>query len=386
MIKRDLQETLIESLNTFPAVALLGPRQVGKTTLSMALAEFMPSVYLDLESPADLHKLSDPMAYFQLHEDKLVILDEVQRMPNLFQMIRGLIDEGRRKGLKTARFLFLGSASIELIKQSSESLAGRIAYLELGSLSVSEVGYDAMNPLWLRGGFPDSFLAGSDQASLVWRDNFIRTYLERDIPSLGPRIPAETLRRFWTMLAHHQGALLNAASLARSLAVDGKTVTRYLDLLQDLLLVRKLHPWHSNAGKRLTKSPKVYVRDSGILHALLGIPDFEALLSNPIAGMSWEGFVVETILNHLPTQVQAHYYRTGAGAEIDLLLSFPDELWAVEIKRSTTPKIEKGFHVACDDLSPARRIVIHPGQDSYPLPKGIESMGIVEFLGQLLLG
>lgn len=385
MIERKLQSILTGYLTEFPAVALLGPRQVGKTTLAMAVAGSMPSVYLDLESPDGLNKLSDPLNYLRLHEDKLVILDEVQRMPGLFQVLRGLIDEGKRKGLVKARFLLLGSASIELIKQSSESLAGRIAYLELGGLSLPETGFAALNQLWLRGGFPDSFLAQTDEKSLRWRENFIRTYLERDIPALGPRIPAETLRRFWTMLAHNQGGLLNAASLARGLAVDGKTIARYLDLLQDLLLVKRLQPWHSNVGKRLTKSVKVFVRDSGVVHALLGIKDLEQLLGNPIAGMSWEGFVLENILNQLPQPVQPYFYRTAAGAEIDLLLVFPSgEQWAVEVKRSLTPKPEKGFYFACHDLKPTRSFVIYPGEDRYPLSDQTDVIGLMDFLALLV--
>ncbi len=384
MKHRYLQHTLIQHLDEFPAVALLGPRQVGKTTLALAIAEAMPSIYLDLESPADLHKLTDPLSYLRLHEDKLVIIDEVQRMPELFQTLRGLIDEGRRKGLIRSRFLLLGSASIELIKQSGESLAGRIAYLELGGFTLPEVGLDCSNRLWLQGGFPNSYLMKTPDKSILWRNNFIRTYLERDIPALGPRIPAETLRRFWTMLSHHQGTLLNAAALARSLAVDGKTIVRYLDLLSDLLLVRKLQPWHSNVGKRLRKSVKVYVRDSGIVHALLGITELESLLSHPIAGMSWEGFILENILMMLPNQVQPYFYRTNAGAEIDLLLVFPDgALWAVEVKRSMTPKLEKGFYIACNDLNPTRSFVLYPGEDTYPLSDNIEVTSLMSFL-QLL--
>ncbi len=285
MIKRDLSKLLIKRLAEFPAVVLLGPRQVGKTTLALSVTKTLPSIYLDLESPEDLHKLSDPISYLRLHENKLVILDEVQRLPNLFQILRGLIDEGKRKKLKNARFLLLGSASIELMKQTGESLAGRIAYLELSGFNIHELNATSMNELWLRGGFPDSFLAKKDESSFTWRENFIKTYLERDIPMLGPRIPAETLRRFWMMLSHHQGSMLNASQLAQSLAIDGKTIARYLDLFIDLLLVRKVLPLSANMGKRLVKAPKVFVRDSGLMHALLGITDFENLLSHPIVGM-----------------------------------------------------------------------------------------------------
>lgn len=332
MIPRRLAAALDAALAEAPAVALLGPRQVGKTTLALAVADARPSVYLDLESEADRAKLSEPRLYLEQHADKLIILDEIHRAPQLFAELRGLIDQGRRSGRSTGRFLILGSASIDLLKQSSESLAGRIRYLELGPIDAGEVGRERLQALWLRGGFPESLLAASDAASLRWRRDFIRTYLERDIPQLGPRIPAETLRRFWTMLAHQQAGLLNAAALARALVVDGKTVARYLDLLVDLLLVRRLPPWQRNVGKRLVKSPKVYVRDSGLVHALLSISDHEALLAHPVAGASWEGLVIESLLAAAPTGTEASFYRTSAGAEIDLLLELPGQSkpWAIE--------------------------------------------------------
>ena len=291
MIDRRIHDILLERLDESPAVALLGPRQVGKTTLAQKIGESGPSIYLDLESDADRSRLREPELYLGNHEDKLVILDEVHRVPDLFQNLRGLIDKGRKKGRRTGRFLLLGSASLDLMRQSGESLAGRISYLEMRPLDPLEVNPDDLNALWVRGGFPDSYLAKNNQTSLRWRRDFIRSYLERDIPQLGPRIAAETLRRFWVMLAHHQSGLLNAADFARSLGVDGKTVASYLDLMVDLLLVRRLEPWHNNAGKRLVKSPRVYVRDSGIVHALLGIDSLEALLGHPVAGASWEGFV-----------------------------------------------------------------------------------------------
>ena len=271
MIERRITAPLTERLNTTAAVALLGPRQVGKTTLARMIGEQRPSLYLDLESEADHARLADPELYLAGHEDKLVILDEVHRLPGLFQILRGLIDEGRRKGRRAGRFLLLGSASLDLLRQSGESLAGRISYLEMGPIDGLEVPAADLSKLWNRGGFPDSLLAADDRLSQRWRQDFVRTYLERDVPMLGPRIAAETLRRFWTMLAHHQSGLLNAAEFARSLGVDGKTVAAYLDLLVDLLLVRRLEPWHANAGKRLVKSPRVYVRDSGLVHTLLGL-------------------------------------------------------------------------------------------------------------------
>ncbi len=366
MIPRRLTETLIARLDQFPAVALLGPRQVGKTTLADRIADQRESVYLDLESPPDREKLDDPVYYLSGHADKLVILDEVQRMPELFQTLRGLIDQGRRKGRKAGQFLLLGSASMDLLRQSGESLAGRIAYVELDPLDVLEIDPAERERLWVRGGFPDSFLAESDEASMVWREAFIRTYLQRDIPDLGPRIPAETLRRFWTMLAHDQGGLLNAAHLGRGLAVDGKTVGRYLDLLVDLLLVRRLPPCHANVGKRLVRSPKVYVRDSGIVHRLLGLGDRDAVLGHPVAGGSWEGFVIENLLGAAPEGTEASFYRTAAGAEIDLVLDLPGgERWAVEIKRGLTPKPDRGFHHACEDLNPDRAFIVYSGNEAY---------------------
>lgn len=385
MIARRLLTDLRAALAESPAVALLGPRQVGKTTLALTLSRDRASVYLDLESAADRAKLAEPELYLPQHEDKLVILDEIQRVPQLFQSLRGLIDAGRRRGRRSGRFLLLGSASIELLKQSSESLAGRIRYLELAPIHAGEAGARRLNALWLRGGFPDSLLAESDKASLRWRADFIRTYLERDIPQLGPRIPAETLRRFWTMLAHQQGTLLNAAVLARALAVDGKTVAAYLDLLVDLLLVRRLPPWHRNAGKRLVKSPKVYVRDSGLVHALLDVSDHEALLAHPVAGGSWEGLAVESILAAAPANTEACFYRTAAGAEIDLVLKLPGRRrpWAIEIKRGLAPKLERGFYLAREDIAPELSLVVYSGAERFPVAEGIEALSLVELCQRL---
>ena len=384
MFKRRLEAQIRADLQSQPAVALLGPRQVGKTTMALAIAEATPSIYLDLEDPADRDKLADPALYLSAHEDKLVILDEIQNTPDLFAVLRGLIDKGRRRGSKVGRFLLLGSASIELLRQSSESLAGRIAYRELAPLDIAETGAASLDTLWLRGGFPQSLLAKGDARSLDWRRDFLRTYLTRDIPALEPRIPAETLRRLWTMLSHAQGTPLNASRLATSLSVSSPTVSRYIDLLVDLLLVRRLQPFHANLGKRLVKAPKTYVRDSGVLHALLAVPTRNALLDHPIVGASWEGFVIETLINCAPTWTSPFYYRTSAGAEIDLLLELPgSELWAIEIKRSLSPKVERGFHIACDDLQPARRLVVYAGQERVPLPQGVEAVGLFELAMEL---
>ena len=386
MIHRRRQTQLTELIDAMPAVALLGPRQVGKTTLALEIAKLRPSIYLDLESDADRARLAEPELYLGNHEDKLVILDEVQRAPGLFQNLRGLIDRGRAKGLRTGRFLLLGSASVDLLKQSGESLAGRIAYLELSPIDGLEVDPANLDSLWARGGFPDSFLAADDRTSLLWRQNFIRTYLERDIPALGPRIAAETLRRFWTMLAHHQSGLLNAAEFARALGVDGKTIALYLDLMVDLLLVRRLEPWHANVSKRLVKSPRIYVRDSGLVHALLGLSTIDEILGHPIVGASWEAFAVETLISCLPEGAQANFYRTAAGAEIDLVLSLPgSRKWAIEVKRSLSPKVERGFHHACVDLSPERKFVVYPGRETYPLGEGIQVAPLDKLAGEIAM-
>ncbi|MFO1430084.1 MAG: ATP-binding protein [Candidatus Competibacteraceae bacterium] len=381
MIERLLLQPLITLLSQHAAVGLLGPRQVGKTTLALAIAATRSAVYLDLEAPSDLAKLAEPELYLTMQEDKLVILDEIQRVPGLFQTLRGLIDHGRQRGHRNGRFLVLGSASLDLLRQSAENLAGRIVYVELGPFQLLEVGGPpgVSDRLWLRGGFPDSFLAESESASLEWRQAFIRTYLERDIPQLGPRLPAETLHRFWTMLAHLQGEPLNAARLATGLGISGQTVGRYLDLLVDLLLVRRLSPWVANIGKRLVRSPKIYVRDSGLVHALLGIPDLDTLLGHPVIGSSWEGFAIEMLIAAAPRGTEAYYYRTAAGAEIDLLLALPgNRLWAIEIKRSLMPKPAKGFHQACIDLNPAARYVVFPGAERFPVSPQVEAIGLYE--------
>ncbi|MEX2130229.1 MAG: ATP-binding protein, partial [Pseudohongiellaceae bacterium] len=367
MIKRRLEQLIRDRLENSPAVALMGPRQVGKTTLAFALGESTPSVYLDLENLTDLRKVEDIAGFHQANRDKLIILDEVQRLPDVFAPIRGLIDSERRKGNKHRLFLFLGSASIDLLRQSAESLAGRIAYIELFPVDVLEYLQSAkdmnkLNRLWLRGGFPESLLAKDDANSLRWRLDFIKTYLERDIPAFGPRIPAATLQRFWTMLAHVQGTNLNASKLAAALEVSSPTVTRYIDLLADLLLLRKLPPYTSNIGKRIVKSPRIYVRDSGITHALLNIGSYNDLLGHPVAGKSWEGFAIENILAVLPHGTQAFYYRTSGGAEIDLVLEFPGRprrLYAIEIKRSAAATLTRGFHEACADIRPTQKFVIH---------------------------
>ena len=389
MIYRLAEARISDLLTRFPAVAVLGPRQVGKTTLARRIVQELgaAAVYLDLELPSHRAKLSDPELYFSSQEDRLVVLDEIQRVPGLFEVLRGVIDERRRQGRRHQQFLLLGSASIDLLQQSSETLAGRIAYSELTPLLVEEVAAKKRGDrdrLWLRGGFPDSFLAADEAASVEWREEFIGTYLERDIPLLGPRIPAETLRRFWTMLAHEQGTLLNAASVAGAIGVSGQTVGRYLDLMVDLLLVRRLPPWSKNAGKRLVRSPKVYVRDSGLVHALLGLRDLDAVLGHPVTGGSWEGFVIENLLAAAPSGTSACFYRTAVGAEIDLVLDLPPkERWAIEIKRSSAPVLSKGFYLGCGDIKATRRMVVHAGEDTFGLGDGVEAVSLPGALAAL---
>ncbi|KZX97693.1 MULTISPECIES: ATP-binding protein [unclassified Sulfitobacter] len=384
MYKRQTHHFVQSALESQAAVVLLGPRQVGKTTLALDIASEQPSVYLDLERDADRQILTEPDLYLDEQAGKLVILDEVQQMPGLFKSLRGQIDQRRRAGFRAGQFLLLGSASNVLLQQSAESLAGRVRYIEMPPLQLTEVGADQLNALWLRGGFPDSFMASSDQASMDWRLDFLRTYLERDIPALGPRIPAATLRRFWTMLAHVQGGLLNAAALAEGLGVSGQTIGRYLDLLVDLMLVRRLQPWHENVGKRLVKSPKVYVRDSGVVHALLSIGTIEGLLGHPVVGGSWEGLCIEALLAAAPTGTEPFFYRTSAGAELDLVLRLPGgDIWAVEIKRTTAPKVSRGFYVGAEDIKASRKMLIYAGEHDVPVAEGVRAVPLEQGIGLL---
>ncbi|MYA88163.1 MAG: ATP-binding protein [Boseongicola sp. SB0662_bin_57] len=384
MIERSRKRTIEEALEVQAGVVLLGPRQVGKTTLVQEITESRDAVYLDMERTADRRVLDEPDLYLDEQAGRLVVIDEVQVVPDLFSTLRGQIDRRRRQGSRTGQFLLLGAASRALLHQSAELLAGRVSYHELMPFVLPETGAETMSPLWLRGGFPESFLAKSDGASLTWREDFIRTYLERDIPAFGLRIPAETLRRFWTMLAHEQGGLLNAAKLAGNLGVSGQSVARYLDVLIDLMLVRRLPPWHSNAGKRLVKSPKVYIRDSGLTHALLGIKTLEGLLGHPVVGGSWEGFCIENLIAAAPRGTEASFYRSSAGAEIDLVLKLRDgALWAIEIKRTTSPKVTRGFHFAADELGAEVRMLVYAGSRDVPGKRGIRAMTLASALEML---
>ncbi len=387
MIVRRAHKLVEQALARQAAVALIGPRQAGKTTLALEIAKKRDALYLDLESRADRSKLAEPALFLEAYQDRLVILDEIHRVPELFQDLRGLIDQGRRQGRRTGRFLLLGSASIDLLRQSGESLAGRIEYVEMDPFDILEVAKQdrSRDRLWVRGGFPDSFLAGADAESFAFRTNFIRTYLERDVPQFGRRIPAETLERLWTMLAHGQGTLLNASKLASGLSTTAPTISGYIDLLVDLLLVRRLRPFHTNAGKRLVKSPKIYVRDSGLVHALLGIEDYNVLSGHPIVGASWEGFVIENLLAVTPPRSTAGFYRTAAGAEIDLVLELPGRhgLWAIEIKRGLGPGLSRGFHSAREDLKPRRSFIVYSGKDRYPVSASVEAISLEEMASTL---
>lgn len=378
MAHRRLRRTVSDMLARFPAVALLGPRQAGKTTLARAIAAGRPSVYIDLENPRDLAGLTeDVVQYLEEREDRLVVLDEVSRTPGLFRELRGLIDRGEERGLSAGRFLILGSAERLLLGQMDESLAGRIAYLELGPLDVSETGPEWMDRLWLRGGFPKSLLSAGDEESMAWRERFIGDFLGRAIPAMGPRVPMQALYRFWVDLALNQGGPRNAAKAARRLSVDGKTVARYLDIFIDLMMVRTMHPHPVGVRRRLARSPKAYVRDSGLLHALLGIPDMKTLLDHPLAEASWKGFVIENLLSvSRPLRTLPASYRTGAGAEIDLVLDFPGvpkRRWAIDIQLGRNPKPSKGFYNAIKDVKPDRAFVVCRAEGRRPISDKVEA-------------
>lgn len=387
MLQRLITDKLKESMVYIPAIALLGARQVGKTTLAKMLMKNRSSIYLDLEAAEDLLKLSDPISFFNIHNDKLIILDEIQRLPDIFTALRGVIDKSREKGMKSTQFLLLGSASMELLRQSSESLAGRISYFSMSGLNVLEIRQTSsdINKLWVRGGFPDSYLSTKDAIAFDWLEDLILTYLERDIPQMGFRIPANRLRRLWTMLAHLQGEVINYSKIAANLEVDAKTVKHYLDVLSDLLLVRRLEPWYENVKKRLVKAPRYYIRDSGIQHRLLGINSYDALLSNPVLGKSWEGFVIENIHSILQRRAQTYFYRTAVGAEIDLVIKMPSsEVWCVEIKHGLAPKISKHFSRICDDVEAKQKYIIYGGNDEFPIMNDVNVISLTKFMQKLL--
>ena len=364
-IERKLTETIINRLKQFPVVAVLGPRQCGKSTLvKQILKNFSSSLYLDLELQSDYNKLNDPEAFFVFNKNNLICLDEIQRKPDIFPIIRGIVDKTTYKG----QFIILGSASPILLRQSSESLAGRIALLDLTPFTLLELDSSYLIRHWQRGGFPDSFLADSDKTSIIWRENFIRTYLERDIPSLGFRITTNIIHRLWIMLAHTSGQIFNSSKLGASLGVSYSTVRTYLEILEQTYMVRILQPYYTNIKKRLIKSPKVYIRDTGILHSLLSIEDHNSLMGNPVYGNSWESYALEQISSQFPRWSKS-FYRTAAGAEIDLILEKGDHRIAVEFKVSTAPKVTTGFYNVLEDLNIEKAFVIAPllNDKFYPL-------------------
>ena len=386
MIVRRAESEVREALLRQPAVALIGPRQVGKTTLAQRIGRTADALYFDLEDPDDREKLRHARALLDRNEHRLVVLDEIHRVPDLLPLLRGAIDRGRSRGRRAGRFLILGSASLDVLRESGETLAGRIAFRELLPFDVLEIPADpeAQAALFVRGGYPDAFLAPTDAASFDHRRDFLRTYLERELAWMHPRLPAEMLGRLRTMLAHLQGALLNASRLAGSLGVAVHTVNRYLGVLGDLLLVRRLPPLHANLGKRLVKSPKLYLQDSGFVHALLGLPSFEAVAGHPVAGAAWEGFVIENLLAAAPDRTHASFFRTIAGAEMDLVLDLPNgKRWAVEIRWSRVPRPTKGFHLAREALAPDRCFLVGSGSDRFPVSDEVEAIGLPELAAEL---
>ena len=388
MIPRLAESAVRKKLLQTPAVVLLGPRQVGKTTLARQIAGDWPggAVYLDLERSADRLRLEDAEDYLRAHVGRLVIMDEIHRAPGVFESLRGIIDENRLAGVRSGQFLLLGSASLDLMRQSSETLAGRVSYMNISPIHIQEVipVQIEAEQLWLRGGFPDSLLAADEEHSLDWRRDFIRSYLERDVPMFAPRLPSETIGRLWTMLAHQQGGLLNQARIASSLGVSNPTIDRYIDLLVDLQLIRRLRPWSSNAGKRLVRTPKVYVRDSGILHGLLELKTRNDVLGHPVCGPSFEGFCIDNLIAAAGVERTAYFYRTQVGAEIDLVLEKggrPDI--AIEVKRASAPRPERGFSIACDDLKITRRYVVYPGVESFALRNGAQAISLAQLCAEL---
>lgn len=382
LIPRKVSREVETALAHQASVALIGPRQVGKTTLALQLAQCREVIYLDLEQSGDRQVLNDPLDFFTKHLGTLVVLDEVHRVPEIFAQLRGVIDRVRFQGTRHGQFLFLGSASMDLLKQSSESLAGRISFVSLNPVSVLEAHVASIDSstLWLRGGFPDSLLAPSDAVSLTWRSNFIRTYIERDTRTFMPRVSSTLIEKLWTMLAHSQGGVVNYASLARSLSVSPPTVRNYVEFLNELLLVRILRPFQPSVRKQYVKSPKLYIRDSGLAHALLGVETDVQLRKHPVVGHSWEAFVIEQILDGSPKGTQASFYRSAKGAEIDLILDFPglESRWAVEIKRDIASGVRKGFYFAIEDVKATKSYVVHSGTSQFSLGRGIEAIGLIE--------
>ena len=379
--RKSYLEQLSVAVRRSPVTALLGPRQCGKTTLARMFGEVRKAIIFDLESQPDLRRLQNPeMILGSLQV--IVILDEIQVMPELFNVLRVLVDRPENQ----ARFLILGSASPGIIKNVSETLAGRVELVELSGFDLQETGVDSWKKLWLRGGFPRSFLANSDEDSLVWREGFIQTFLERDIPQLGIKIPSTAMRRFWTMLAHYHGQTWNASALARSMGLSDKTVRSYLDILTGTFMVRQLQPWYENLGKRQVKAPKIYLRDSGLLHGLLSLPDLHSLSGHPQVGASWEGFALEQVLRSI-RPAEAFFWATHCGAELDLFFLYRGRRYGVEIKFSEAPKVTKSMRIALEDLSLNHLWIIYPGLQAYPVNEKITVLplcDVVDLPGKFL--
>ena len=379
--RKSYLEQLSVAVRRSPITALLGPRQCGKTTLARMFGEVRKAIIFDLESQPDLRRLQNPeMILGSLQV--IVILDEIQVMPELFNVLRVLVDRPENQ----ARFLILGSASPGIIKNVSETLAGRVELVELSGFDLQETGVDSWKKLWLRGGFPRSFLANSDEDSLVWREGFIQTFLERDIPQLGIKIPSTAMRRFWTMLAHYHGQTWNASALARSMGLSDKTVRSYLDILTGTFMVRQLQPWYENLGKRQVKAPKIYLRDSGLLHGLLSLPDLHSLSGHPQVGASWEGFALEQVLRSI-RPAEAFFWATHCGAELDLFFLYRGRRYGVEIKFSEAPKVTKSMRIALEDLSLNHLWIIYPGLQAYPVNEKITVLplcDVVDLPGKFL--
>ncbi len=384
LIDRNIEAFVAENLRVFPAVAILGPRQCGKSTLVKMLYQNSDAyLYLDLQNLDDLNKLREPVLFFQANQDVTICLDEIQLVPELFSVLRSEIDRNRRPG----RFILLGSASQDLIQKTSESLAGRIGLIELTPFTIEEVERNInfeLNKFWLRGGYPDSYLASSAQGSILWRENFLRTYVERDIPQLGIQIPALQLRRLLTMCAHNQGQLFNSSKLGESLSVTYQTVRRYIDLMEQTFIVRSLQPFEKNTKKRLVKSPKIYVRDSGLLHRLLQVDDFNSLMGNPVFGASWEGFIIENIISSL-RDCKFSFYRSASGDELDLIIERGSRRIAVECKASSAPQVTKGFWSAIETVKPDKTYIVSPVPVSYPFKNDVEVCGLSDFVQKVEL-
>lgn len=386
IIERKAHSKILAGLKRNAAVVLLGPRQVGKTTLAKQIEKELGAVYLDLQNRFDRRILDEPLLFLESVSDRLVILDEVHKAPGIFDILRGVIDKGKREGKGRGKLLLLGSAVLDQLRQSGETLAGRATNLDLGPLTTEETGesWESSETLWLRGGLPEAYLAGSDGDSLDLRGDFIRTYLNQDMRGFGFDLLPDRLEDVWEYLAHMQGRIVNKSDIGRDLGISQPTVSRYIDVLSDMLLVRKLPPLHLNARKRLVRSPKIYIRDSGIHHALLEIESLQELMRHPVCVRSWEGFVIENLLSALDSRKRPHFYRTSAGAEIDLVIPVGhNKVWAVEIKRSSAPKLTRGFHSACGDLSPERRFVVYAGEARYPMGENVEAIPLSGMMSEI---